>query len=77
MKLEDIIRFEIWHHFRKLILVYIIGGTIFLILNALFILTAVVLVPWRLKLNYIKIRVIYQKMRLNYKGNSIPLYILI
>ena len=57
-KYENIVRSEIWHHFRKLILVYIIGGTVFVILILAFLVTALVIVPWRAKLNYLKLRVI-------------------
>ena len=40
-------------------LVYIIGGTVFVILILAFLVTALVIVPWRTKLNYLKLRVIF------------------
>jgi hypothetical protein len=70
-KLEDILRSEISHHFAKLIFVYIIGGTIFTILFALYLLTTLCLVPWRLSLNYRRFKIIIEKVRVNYKDVSI------
>lgn len=51
-------RAEIWHHFKKLILVYVIGLPVFIVFALLFVISAVVLDPWRLKVNYVKMRVI-------------------
>ena len=58
MQVGDILRAEIWHHFKKLILVYVIGLPVFIVFALLFVISAVVLDPWRLKVNYVKMRVI-------------------
>jgi len=66
---EYLVRKEIWHQFRKLILVYIIGLACFVLLNIAYFAT-MLLVPLRFTEKKNKITVIYQKIRLNYKGKQ-------
>jgi len=69
LKIEDIIRKCILRQFLILIFVWIIGGSLFIILTALFF-TSIAIVPWRIKPCVTKFRVICQKIKLKYKGKS-------
>ncbi len=67
MRAEDILRKEIAKSFFKLIVVYMLGSILFLILSALFIVTAI-LVPLRYKENIQKFTILVQKIRIKAKN---------
>lgn len=70
VKVGDVLKKQIFIHFKELILEYIIGGTIYFFSILIFLISSI-LVIWRAQRNIDRSKIVIQKIKINYKGKII------